>query len=118
LRKASEERRRPRRESRAVSLDRWLSSVASQTGAEELVLTDGRGVLVAGSSSSPAAARIAALGCGLVAPGSAEVAVLRLYTRERDLRLCAAGELVCRIESVLLAEPGVSRILAEKPSAA
>ena len=54
------ERRTDRRASRRVSLDRWLASVATQTGASELVITDACGRLVAASTGTEAAGPLAA----------------------------------------------------------
>ncbi len=111
-----EERRNDRRTSRGASLDRWLQAVAARTGVEDLVVADHGGLLVAASREGDLPHRIAAAGAKLPSSVCDALAVLRVRALENDsLRLCATGEITSRLESLLMAEPGVVRILREPP---
>lgn len=109
----SNERRTDRRTNRGASLDRWLSAVAHRTGVEDLVVGDQRGLLVASSRESERSEKLAAVAADLPSSVSDHLAVLRVRAKEDGLRLCATGEITSRLESLLMAEPGVVRILCE-----
>jgi hypothetical protein len=108
------ERRSDERRNRDHSLTRWLDAVATKTGVTDLVVADSRGLLVAASREHDATARIAAVGSTLPSSVTDALAVLRIRAPEDGLRLCATGEMTSRLEGLLMAEPGVVRILCER----